>query len=114
MAAQSQQFFPLSALFEILNIDGKDRLLPIIRANEQHQQQMQQMQQQVEEMTGQLQQLEQENRSLKATTSQVTSALAKMGASGAIGRNQPAAQQLVQQARMQNIPPQLLEQNYEE
>ena len=114
MAAQSQQFFPLSALFEILNIDGKDRLLPIIRANEQHQQQMQQMQQQVEEMTGQLQQLEQENRSLKATTSQVTSALAKMGASGAIGRNQPQAQQLVQQARMQNIPPQLLEPNYEE
>lgn len=114
MAAQSQQFFPLSALFEILNIDGKDRLLPIIRANEQHQQQMQQMQQQVEEMTGQLQQLEQENRSLKATTSQVTSALAKMGASGAMGRAQPQAQQLVQQARMQNIPPQLLEPNYEE
>jgi hypothetical protein len=37
-----------------------------------------------------------------------------MGASGAMGRNQPAAQQLVQQARMQNIPPQLLEPNYEE
>ena len=114
MAAQSQQFFPLSALFEILNIDGKDRLLPIIQANEQHQQQMQQMQQQVEEMTGQMQQMQQENRSLKAVNAQVTAALAKTGASGALGRNQPAAQQLVQQARTGNIPPQLLEPNYEE
>lgn len=114
MAAQSQQFFPLSALFEILNIDGKDRLLPIIQANEQHQQQMQQMQQQVEEMTGQMQQMQQENRSLKAVNAQVTAALAKTGASGALGRNQPAAQQLVQQARTGNVPPQLLEPNYEE
>ena len=35
MAAQAQQFFPLSSLFEMLNIDGKDRLLPVIRQNEQ-------------------------------------------------------------------------------
>jgi hypothetical protein len=33
MSAQAQQFFPLSALFRILNLDGKDKILPVIEAN---------------------------------------------------------------------------------
>ena len=76
MAAQAQQFFPLSSLFEILNVEGKDQLMPVIRANEQYQQQMQQMQQQLEQMQGQMEQLQGENNNLKQISSQMTNALA--------------------------------------
>ena len=57
MSAQAQQFFPLSALFDILNLDGKDKILPVIKANEHYQEQMQALQQQVQEMGAQLQQM---------------------------------------------------------
>lgn len=80
MAAQAQQFFPLSALFELLTIDGKDRLMPVIRANETHMQQMQQMQGQMEQMMGQMEQLQKENDSLRMTATQMTNALANVGA----------------------------------
>lgn len=81
MAAQAQQYFPLSALFRLMNIDGKDRLLPIIEANEQHMQQMQAMQAQVEQMQGQIEQLQTENSNLKTVSAQATNALANIGAS---------------------------------
>jgi TolA-binding protein len=80
MAAQAQQYFPLSALFRLLNIDGKDRLLPIIEANEQHMQQMQQMQAQMEQMAQQIEGLQKENSNLKAVSAQATNALANVGA----------------------------------
>ena len=72
MAAQAQQFFPLSSLIEILNIDGKSEILPVIQANENYQQQMQAMQQQVEQMGQQMEQMAQENQSLRQN-------VAKMG-----------------------------------
>ena len=78
MAAQAQQFFPLSSLFEMLNIDGKDRLLPVIRQNEQWQQQMQQMQQQMQQMQEANTQLTQERDSLRTATAQMSNALAGM------------------------------------
>lgn len=80
MAAQAQQYFPLSALFRLMNIDGKDRLLPIIEANEHYTEQMQQMQAQMEQMAGQMQQLQVENSNLKTTSAQATNALANVGA----------------------------------
>lgn len=80
MAAQAQQFFPLSALFELLTIDGKDRLMPVIRANETHMQQMQQMQQQLEQQQMQMEQMQKENDSLRMTATQMTNALANVGA----------------------------------
>jgi len=80
MSAQAQQFFPLSALFEILNLDGKDRILPVIRSNETYQQQMQQMQQQLEQMAAQLQQASEENQSLRKTVQDTTNALTTMAA----------------------------------
>lgn len=82
MAAQAQQFFPLSALFELLTIDGKDRLLPIIRNNEQHMQQMQQMQQQLEQQTAQMEQIQQENTMLRSTATELSNTLANIGAQG--------------------------------
>ena len=66
------QFFPLSSLIEILNIDGKDKILPVIQANENYQQQMEQMAQQVQQMGEQMEQMAQENQSLKQN-------VAKMG-----------------------------------
>jgi hypothetical protein len=80
MAAQAQQFFPLSALFQILNLDGKDRILPVIQANERYQEQMQAMQQQLEQMGQQMQQMQAENQNLRRTATNATNALANMSA----------------------------------
>ena len=80
MSAQAQQFFPLSSLFQILNLDGKDRILPVIQANETYQQQMQQMQQQLEQMGQQMQQMAEENQNLKQTTARMKDALTSMSA----------------------------------
>lgn len=80
MAAQAKQYFPLSALFKVMNIEGKDRLLPIIEANEQHMQQMQQLQAQNEQMMEQLATMQKENENLRVTANQMVNALANVGA----------------------------------
>lgn len=80
MAAQAQQNFPLSALFRIMNIEGKDRLLPIIEANERQQAQMQQMAEQLQQQEQQMEQMQKENASLKDTAARLNSALASVGA----------------------------------
>lgn len=80
MAAQAKQYFPLSALFRMMNIDGKDRLLPVIEENEQQMQQMEQLQAQNEQMVEQLAAMQQENDRLKTLSSQMTNALAGVGA----------------------------------
>ena len=35
LSAEAGQYFPLSALFEILHVDGKESILPLLRENEQ-------------------------------------------------------------------------------
>ena len=80
MSAQAQQFFPLSSLFQILNLDGKDRILPVIQSNEHYQEQMQQMQQQLEQMGQQMQQMQEENQNLKEINNQTANTLAQMSA----------------------------------
>ena len=80
MSAQAQQFFPLSALFNILNLDGKDKILPVIQANEHYQEQMQAMQQQLAQMAQQMEQMQTENQSLKKTASQLSNTLANVSA----------------------------------
>lgn len=59
MAAQAGAPFPLSVLFRLLHVDGKERILPEIQAFEQYQQQMQEMAAQVEQLTAQNQELQQ-------------------------------------------------------
>jgi len=76
MSAQAGQNFPLSALFSVLNIDGKDRILPVIQANERYQEQMMQLQQQVQQMAQQMKQMSEENNSLKQTANQLSNTLA--------------------------------------
>ena len=85
MSAQAQQFFPLSALFEILNLDGKDKILPVIRNNEHYQEQMQALQQQVEQMGQQMQQMQEENQNLRKENIDITNALADVGTTGGGG-----------------------------
>lgn len=59
MSAQAGQVFPLSALFELLQVDGKDRILPVLRQYDALAQQMQQMAQQNEMLTQQNAELQQ-------------------------------------------------------
>ena len=111
MAAQAQQVFPLSALFRILNLDGKDRILPVIEANEAYQEQMAAMQQQMEQMGAMLEQAQAENANLRKTNDQMTNALATVGTkkgNGVVRRGGKVAQEgggpettnaLVEQAR---------------
>lgn len=91
MAAQAQQYFPLSALFRMMNVEGKDRLLPVIEANETHQQKMQQLQQTNEQLMQQLAQMQKENDNLRQTSTQMTNALASVGASSGKGFTPQAA-----------------------
>ena len=77
MSAQAGQYFPLSVLFELLHVDGKERILPVLKQNEQTQMQMQQMQAQLEQQAAQMQQmaqgmatLQEVNEKLMATQSQ--------------------------------------------
>ena len=80
MSAQAQQFFPLSALFNILNLDGKDKILPVIQANEHYQEQMQALQQQLEQMAQQMEQVQAENQDLQKKVENSMNAMAEMSA----------------------------------
>ena len=86
MAAQAQQFFPLSSLFRMLNVEGKDRILPILEENEAQQDMIAQLQGQIEQMTPQMEQLQKENESLKMDSTMMTNALATAGAQGRLDR----------------------------
>lgn len=93
MAAQAQQSFPLSALFSMLNIEGKDRILPALQAAEAQQQQMQQMAQQIEQMGAQLQQAQAENASLRQSGEEMTNMIANIRAQRSGRRPRPQPQE---------------------
>lgn len=80
MAAQAQQFFPLSALFKLMNFDGRDRVLPVVEENETYQQQMQQLSQQNQELIAQMEQMAKENQNLKVSNQQMVNSMANVGA----------------------------------
>ena len=98
MAAQAQQFFPLSSLIEILNIDGKDKILPVIRGNEAYQQQMEQMSQQLQQMGEQMQQMAQENQSLKQNVAKMGDAFNTVSARMGQGADQEPQSAMVNSA----------------
>jgi len=75
MAAQTPNPIPLSATVSMMNIEGKDRILPVIQANESQMQQMQQMSQQMEQMTQQMDVLQKENNILKQTSNKLANSL---------------------------------------
>ncbi|MDD3411579.1 MAG: hypothetical protein PHY12_12310, partial [Eubacteriales bacterium] len=59
MAAQAGQMIPLSQLYQMLTIDGADRIIPLLQQSEQTQQQMQEMAQQNEALAQQVDSLKQ-------------------------------------------------------
>lgn len=59
MSAQAGQVFPLSVLFELLQVDGKDKILPVLRQTDAITQQMQQMNEQNQMLTQQNAELQQ-------------------------------------------------------
>ena len=63
-----------------MNLDGKDKILPVIKENEHYQEQMQALQQQLEQMGQQMQQMQAENENLKRTSAQATNTLAGISA----------------------------------
>ncbi len=97
MAAQTPFPIRLSSLLKMVNIDGKDRILPMVEADEHYQEQMQQMRQQLEQMAAQMQDLEKKNDNLRKTSIQATNALAEVGSTRAGSRmpqqGQPQAAQ---------------------
>lgn len=62
MSAQAGQNFPLSVLFELLNVDGKEKITPILQANDAQMQLIQQQQMQMQAMG---QQIEQQNAAIE-------------------------------------------------
>lgn len=56
MAAQGGQPFPLSILFSLLTVDGKDRILPVLQSLDAQMQQMQQMAAENEQLQATVQQ----------------------------------------------------------
>ena len=64
MSAKAGQAFPLSMLFELLQVDGKERVLPVIRANEA--------------TLARLEALEAENEELKAMCGEADALMARM------------------------------------
>lgn len=74
MAAQAGQMFPLSLLFDLLVVDGKERIMPILR--------------QVDQQTQMLQQLAAENEQLKANEQNLRKALGDSSAAAIQEANQ--------------------------
>lgn len=64
MSAKAGQAFPLSMLFELLQVDGKERVLPVIRANEA--------------MLARLEALERENEELRAMCGEADALMTRM------------------------------------
>ncbi len=79
MAAQTPYPIRLSSLLKIVNIDGKDRILPLIEADEKYNEQMQQMQQQLEQMQMQMQQLQEQNQNLQSGLDMTADTLSTLG-----------------------------------
>lgn len=81
MSAQAGQIFPLSVLFELLQVDGKDKILPVLRQIDAITQQMQQLAQQNEMLTQQNAQLQQSVAGLEELNGQYAQQM-RGGASG--------------------------------
>jgi cell division protein FtsB len=89
MAAQAGQVFPLTALFQLLNVDGKERILPVLEQVEATTAQMQQLAQENEQLRGQVQQL---NETLDGYASIVSSSPGSQDALQAMGGGASQAQ----------------------
>lgn len=90
MAAQTPYPIRLSSLLKIVNIDGKDRILPLIEADEKYFEQMQALQQQVEQMSQQMANLQQQNENLSQAVSDTANTMAEVSARRGGNPEEPA------------------------
>lgn len=77
MSAQSGANFPLTTLFQLLNVDGKDKILPVLQQNDQTTQLIQSLQQQIEQLTLAGQEQQKQMASLQQTIAKQNQALAR-------------------------------------
>lgn len=77
MSAQAGTSFPLTTLFQLLNVDGKDKILPVLAQNERTTQIIQGLQQQIEQLTLAGQEQQKQMASLQQTIAKQNQALAR-------------------------------------
>lgn len=77
MSAQAGTSFPLTTLFQLLNVDGKDKILPVLAQNERTTQIIQGLQQQIEQLTLAGQEQQKQMASLQHTIAKQNQALAR-------------------------------------
>ncbi len=99
MAAQAGQMFPLKMLFELLTVDGKDRIMPVLE--------------QVDQQTQMLQQLMQENQALKESNENLKGAVNEMTQQSLQAAQQQPQPQQARPAQAGGDLPQLVKQNPE-
>lgn len=97
MSAQAGQVFPLSALFEILHVDGKERILPLLKANENYQQQMLDIRAQLEQATLMNQELQKGMANLQEINDQM---LAGQRGAGGMYPAEEASDQMIPEGAM--------------
>lgn len=77
MSAQAGTNFPLTTLFQLLNVDGKDKILPVLEQNDKTTQLIQSLQQQIEQLTVAGQEQQKVMASLQQTIAKQNQALAR-------------------------------------
>ena len=83
MAAQAGQPFPLSVLFRLLTVDGKDRILPVLTQLDAQMQQMQQIAAENEQLQATVQQQQESIDGMKKLISQQSAAAQMASTAGA-------------------------------
>jgi len=78
MAAQTPYPIRLSSLLKMVNIDGKDRILPVVEAEEKYHELMQAMQHKIEEMQAQMAGMQEQNEALKKTGAELSDTLSNI------------------------------------
>ena len=99
MAAQTPFPIRFSSLLKILNLDGKDKIQPVVEADEHYQEQMQALQQQIEQMSQQMGMMQEENVALKKGALNMKNQMLQMSARRS---SEPSA--MVTQAQNPNAP----------
>lgn len=79
MSAQSGANFPLTTLFQLLNVDGKDKIMPVLMENDKTTQLIQNLQQQIEQLTMAGQQQQQQMAMMQQTIMKQNQALTRGG-----------------------------------
>ena len=77
MSAQSGATFPLTTLFQLLNVDGKDKIIPILQQNDQTTQLIQSLQQQIQQLMAAGEEQKKQMASMQATISKQNEALTR-------------------------------------